>query len=83
MFVHEFSFLSDVATGRLLDLADGANAAQIHSGTMPAESDPVTVHNHTAENNNTVWVRHAAGSLLNLRGASSKGLGVIDETHVC
>ncbi|RVE57012.1 hypothetical protein OJAV_G00211840 [Oryzias javanicus] len=46
---------ADVATGRLLDLADGANAAQIHSGTMPAESDPVTVHNHTAENNNTVW----------------------------
>ncbi|XP_024130352.1 low density lipoprotein receptor adapter protein 1b isoform X2 [Oryzias melastigma] len=33
---------ADVATGRLLDLADGANAAQIHSGTMPAESDPVT-----------------------------------------
>uniref|UniRef100_A0A3P9I0U4 PID domain-containing protein n=1 Tax=Oryzias latipes TaxID=8090 RepID=A0A3P9I0U4_ORYLA len=46
---------ADVATGTLLDLADGANAAQTHSGTMRTESDPVTVHNHTAENNNTVW----------------------------
>lgn len=70
-----FLFLSDVATGTLLDLADGANAAQTHSGTMRTESDPVTVHNHTAENNNTVWVRHTAGRLLNLRGASSMGSG--------
>uniref|UniRef100_A0A3P9L8T4 Low density lipoprotein receptor adaptor protein 1b n=1 Tax=Oryzias latipes TaxID=8090 RepID=A0A3P9L8T4_ORYLA len=46
---------ADVATGTLLDLADGANVAQTHSGTMRTESDPVTVHNHTAENNNTVW----------------------------
>ncbi|XP_027856416.1 low density lipoprotein receptor adapter protein 1b isoform X2 [Xiphophorus couchianus] len=45
----------DAATGTLLEFAEGAKAAQAHSGTKPAESDPFMVHNHTAENNNTVW----------------------------
>uniref|UniRef100_A0A672FP41 Low density lipoprotein receptor adaptor protein 1b n=1 Tax=Salarias fasciatus TaxID=181472 RepID=A0A672FP41_SALFA len=52
-----FVFLSrlEVATGKLLDLAEGANAALVHSGTKQTESDPFTVHNGAAENNNTVW----------------------------
>ncbi|XP_007574720.1 low density lipoprotein receptor adapter protein 1b isoform X1 [Poecilia latipinna] len=46
----------DAATGTLLEFAEGARAAQAHSGTKPAASDPFTVHNHAAaENNNTVW----------------------------
>ncbi|XP_008397834.1 low density lipoprotein receptor adapter protein 1b isoform X1 [Poecilia reticulata] len=46
----------DAATGTLLEFAEGAKAAQVHSGTKPAASDPFTVHNHAAaENNNTVW----------------------------
>ncbi|XP_015248561.1 PREDICTED: low density lipoprotein receptor adapter protein 1 isoform X1 [Cyprinodon variegatus] len=45
----------DVATGTLLELAEGAKAAQTHSGTKQTESDPFAVHNHAAENNNTVW----------------------------
>uniref|UniRef100_A0A3B4UIH7 Low density lipoprotein receptor adaptor protein 1b n=1 Tax=Seriola dumerili TaxID=41447 RepID=A0A3B4UIH7_SERDU len=45
-----------VATGKLLDLAEGANVAQVHSGTKQAESDPFMVHNQATENNNTVWV---------------------------
>ena len=46
-----------MATGTLLDLAEGANMALVHSGTKQTESDPFTVHNHATENNNTVWVR--------------------------
>ncbi|KAM9708313.1 low density lipoprotein receptor adapter protein 1b isoform 2-T2 [Menidia menidia] len=42
----------EAATGTLLDLAEGA---QGQSGAKPAESDPFTAHNHSAENNNTVW----------------------------
>ncbi|MED6234748.1 Low density lipoprotein receptor adapter protein 1-B [Ataeniobius toweri] len=45
----------DVTTGTLLEFADGDKAAQAHSGTKQTESDPLTVHNHAAENNNTVW----------------------------
>ena len=60
MLVTVFLFV-DVATGTLLDLAEGANTAQVHSGTKQAESDPFTVHNHAAENNNTVWVRQESG----------------------
>ncbi|GLD56252.1 low density lipoprotein receptor adapter protein 1 isoform X1, partial [Lates japonicus] len=45
----------EVATGKLLDLAEGANMAQVHSGTKQTESDPFMVHNHATENNNTVW----------------------------
>ncbi|XP_071063251.1 low density lipoprotein receptor adapter protein 1b isoform X3 [Pseudochaenichthys georgianus] len=45
----------EVATGTLLDLAEGANMALVHSGTKQTESDPFTVHNHATENNNTVW----------------------------
>uniref|UniRef100_A0AAQ6INA1 PID domain-containing protein n=1 Tax=Anabas testudineus TaxID=64144 RepID=A0AAQ6INA1_ANATE len=45
----------EVATGKLLDLAEGANAALVHSGTKQTESDPFMVHNHATENNNTVW----------------------------
>ncbi|XP_043997908.1 low density lipoprotein receptor adapter protein 1b isoform X1 [Gambusia affinis] len=45
----------DAATGTLLEFAEGAKAAQAHSGTKPAESDPFMVHNHATENNNTVW----------------------------
>lgn len=32
----------EVATGKLLDLAEGANAALIHSGTKQTQSDPFT-----------------------------------------
>uniref|UniRef100_A0A3Q3LZ11 Low density lipoprotein receptor adaptor protein 1b n=1 Tax=Mastacembelus armatus TaxID=205130 RepID=A0A3Q3LZ11_9TELE len=46
----------EVATGKLLDLAEGANVALVHSGTKQTESDPFMVHNHTTENNNTVWM---------------------------
>ncbi|KAM6912869.1 low density lipoprotein receptor adapter protein 1b isoform 1-T1 [Xenentodon cancila] len=45
----------DAATGTLLDFAEGANAAQVHSGTKQTDSNPFTVHNHATENNNTVW----------------------------
>ncbi|XP_034531370.1 low density lipoprotein receptor adapter protein 1b isoform X1 [Notolabrus celidotus] len=45
----------EVATAKLLDLAEGANAALANSGTNKTEADPLTVHNHTSENNNTVW----------------------------
>uniref|UniRef100_A0A665TXK6 Low density lipoprotein receptor adaptor protein 1b n=1 Tax=Echeneis naucrates TaxID=173247 RepID=A0A665TXK6_ECHNA len=47
--------IAEVATGKLLDLAEGANVVQVHSGTKQAESDPFVVHNHATENNNTVW----------------------------
>ncbi|XP_020500667.1 low density lipoprotein receptor adapter protein 1b isoform X1 [Labrus bergylta] len=46
---------SEVATGTLLDLAEGANVALSNSGTQQSESDPFMVHNHSTENNNTVW----------------------------
>lgn len=53
--------IAEVATGKLLDLAEGANVAQVHSGTKQTESDPFMVHNHATENNNTVWVRQESG----------------------
>lgn len=53
--------IAEVATGKLLDLAEGANMALVHSGTKQTESDPFMVHNHATENNNTVWVRQESG----------------------
>lgn len=53
--------VAEVATGTLLDLAEGANVALVHSGTKQTESDPFMVHNHATENNNTVWVRQELG----------------------
>ena len=53
--------VAEVATGKLLDLAEGANVAQVHSGTKQAESDSFMEHNHATENNNTVWVRKRSG----------------------
>lgn len=52
---------TEVATGNLLDLAEGANMALVHSGKLQSESDPFMVHNHSTENNNTVWVRQERG----------------------
>ncbi|XP_047466984.1 low density lipoprotein receptor adapter protein 1b isoform X2 [Mugil cephalus] len=49
------SLKGGVATGKLLDLAEGANMGLVHSGTKQSESDPFTVHNHATENNNIVW----------------------------
>lgn len=60
-FCENFIFLSglaEVATGNLLDLADGAPTALVHSGKMQKTPDPFTARNHATENNNTVWVRH-------------------------
>ncbi|XP_049596498.1 low density lipoprotein receptor adapter protein 1b isoform X1 [Syngnathus scovelli] len=45
----------EVATTKLLDLAEGANVTLVHSGTMQMDLDSFTVHNHATENNNTVW----------------------------
>uniref|UniRef100_A0A1A8RS04 Low density lipoprotein receptor adaptor protein 1b n=2 Tax=Nothobranchius rachovii TaxID=451742 RepID=A0A1A8RS04_9TELE len=45
----------DVATGNLLDLAEGANGAQARSGAQQTEADPFVVNDHPAENNNIVW----------------------------
>uniref|UniRef100_A0AAV2JB66 PID domain-containing protein n=1 Tax=Knipowitschia caucasica TaxID=637954 RepID=A0AAV2JB66_KNICA len=45
----------EAATGKLLDLAGGANMALVHSGTKRTDSDPFMEINHAAENNNTVW----------------------------
>ncbi|KAK6304321.1 hypothetical protein J4Q44_G00249070 [Coregonus suidteri] len=45
----------EVATGNLLDLAEGANMALVHLGTKESEPDPFMVCNHSTENNNTVW----------------------------
>uniref|UniRef100_H3DHP2 Low density lipoprotein receptor adaptor protein 1b n=1 Tax=Tetraodon nigroviridis TaxID=99883 RepID=H3DHP2_TETNG len=45
----------EVATGNLLDLAEGAPMALVHSGKMQNASDPFMAHNHATENNNTVW----------------------------
>ncbi|KAK2891580.1 hypothetical protein Q8A73_017245 [Channa argus] len=45
----------EAATGKLLDLAEGANEAIVHSGTKQNDLDPFMVHNHATENNNTVW----------------------------
>lgn len=45
----------EVATGELLDLAEGANMALVHSVTIEGEPDPFLAHNHATENNNTVW----------------------------
>ncbi|XP_029569575.1 low density lipoprotein receptor adapter protein 1-B isoform X1 [Salmo trutta] len=45
----------EVATGNLLDLAEGANMTLVHSGTKESEPDPFMVRNHSTENNNTVW----------------------------
>lgn len=52
------SCLAEVATGNLLDLAEGAPAALVHSGKIQKTPDPFTARNHATENNNTVWVRH-------------------------
>uniref|UniRef100_A0A8C7UKS6 Low density lipoprotein receptor adaptor protein 1b n=1 Tax=Oncorhynchus mykiss TaxID=8022 RepID=A0A8C7UKS6_ONCMY len=52
-----FHCFTEVATGNLLDLAEGANMALVHSGTKESELDPFMVRNHSTENNNTVWVR--------------------------
>lgn len=60
-FCENFTFLSclaEVATGNLLDLAEGAPTALVHSGKMQKTPDPFTARNHATENNNTVWVRH-------------------------
>lgn len=51
------SCLAEVATGNLLDLAEGAPTALVHSGKMQKTPDPFTARNHATENNNTVWVR--------------------------
>uniref|UniRef100_G3NWU5 Low density lipoprotein receptor adaptor protein 1b n=1 Tax=Gasterosteus aculeatus aculeatus TaxID=481459 RepID=G3NWU5_GASAC len=56
-----------VATARLLDLAEGANAALVHSASKQMESDPFMVHNHATENNNTVWVRQESEPLAESR----------------
>ncbi|CAL8272092.1 unnamed protein product [Merluccius merluccius] len=45
----------EVATGELLDLAEGANMALTHAVTIEEEPDPFLAHNHAMENNNTVW----------------------------
>ncbi|KAM8833078.1 low density lipoprotein receptor adapter protein 1b isoform X1 [Synchiropus splendidus] len=45
----------EVATAKLLDIAEGAKAALVHSGTTQTGSDPFMVNNHATENNNTVW----------------------------
>ncbi|XP_011613935.2 low density lipoprotein receptor adapter protein 1b isoform X1 [Takifugu rubripes] len=45
----------EVATGNLLDLAEGAPTALVHSGKTQKTPDPFTAHNHATENNNTVW----------------------------
>lgn len=50
-----------MATGNLLDLAEGANVAMVHSGTTESEPDPFMMHNHATDNNNTVWVRERGG----------------------
>uniref|UniRef100_A0A4W5NTP9 Low density lipoprotein receptor adaptor protein 1b n=1 Tax=Hucho hucho TaxID=62062 RepID=A0A4W5NTP9_9TELE len=50
-----FHCFTEVATGNLLDLAEGANMALVHSGTKESEPDPFMVRNHSTENNNTVW----------------------------
>ncbi|XP_055086874.1 low density lipoprotein receptor adapter protein 1b isoform X2 [Periophthalmus magnuspinnatus] len=49
------SLKGGAATGKLLDLAEGASVALVHSGTKRTDSDPFMEHNHAAENNNTVW----------------------------
>ncbi|XP_034153367.1 low density lipoprotein receptor adapter protein 1b isoform X2 [Esox lucius] len=45
----------EVATGNLLDLAEGANVALVNSVTEESEPDPFMLHDPTTENNNTVW----------------------------
>lgn len=45
----------EVATGKLLDLAEGANMALVHSGTKRSDSDSFMEQDHATENNNTVW----------------------------
>lgn len=44
-------------------MAEGANAALVHSASKQMESDPFMVHNHATENNNTVWVRQESEPL--------------------
>lgn len=54
--------------------------ALVHSGKLQSESDPFMVHNHTTENNNTVWVRQESGwsvsfsclGLIRLEGKNAK-----------
>ncbi|CAL8286053.1 unnamed protein product [Lota lota] len=45
----------EVATGELLDLAEGAKGVLAHSVTIEGEPDPFLAQNHAMENNNTVW----------------------------
>ncbi|XP_030212058.1 low density lipoprotein receptor adapter protein 1b isoform X2 [Gadus morhua] len=45
----------EVATGELLDLADGAKGVLAHSGIIQGEPDPFLAHRRAMENNNTVW----------------------------
>uniref|UniRef100_A0A8C5N8U0 Low density lipoprotein receptor adapter protein 1-B-like n=1 Tax=Gouania willdenowi TaxID=441366 RepID=A0A8C5N8U0_GOUWI len=49
-----FSPSGEVATGTLLDLAEGAKAAHVHSGTKQRDSGALTARDHPTENN-TVW----------------------------
>lgn len=72
-FVCLFS-LDEVATGKLLDLAEGANVALVHSGTKQTESDPFVVRHHATENNNTVWVRQVGQSLGSMRWEEKNGM---------
>uniref|UniRef100_A0A3Q3JL57 PID domain-containing protein n=1 Tax=Monopterus albus TaxID=43700 RepID=A0A3Q3JL57_MONAL len=61
-----------VATGKLLDLTEGANVPPVHSGTKQAQLDPFMVHNHATENNNTVWVRQELECFCSFRLAESR-----------
>ncbi|KAJ7989012.1 hypothetical protein DPEC_G00315130, partial [Dallia pectoralis] len=46
----------EVATGNLLDLAEGANVARDDQATDESDPDPfMATHNHATENNNIVW----------------------------
>lgn len=68
------SCLAEVATGNLLDLAEGAPVALVHSGKMQNTPDPFTARNHATENNNTVWVRRGPGaSVAAEKGPDDKG----------
>lgn len=76
-FCEHFIFLTclaEVATGNLLDLAEGAPTALVHSGKMQKTPDPFTARNHATENNNTVWVRHGPvgpeGFFTRIKGAA-------------
>lgn len=84
-FCEHFIFLSclaEVATGNLLDLAEGAPTALVHSGKMQKTPDPFTARNHATENNNTVWVRH--GPVFHLdKGSGPDVPAPLTKTFVC